>query len=254
MRSEPRYARTASCTSTHRDHSDCACVGALEVAPIAARSTTGFGAPSSAGCLQIGAIGWIATICVGTSAKGARDRLPVTGEPQLRHAKRTVPRIRIRAVRKHYTHSQILQFLYGYRATDAGLVLGPGALVISSLAPIRGATAPRDRLCPPRVADLSSSLSVPQCGITAPSLWRPITHTTLGESMSRAGIAFLLRARQRARLFAVEADRTIGLPVSQIFPELGGSFGIAFITTAAARRHQFHQTNLARPSARPRNS
>ena len=31
---------------------------------------------------------------------------------------------------------QILQSLYGYRATDAGLVLGPGALVITVLAPI----------------------------------------------------------------------------------------------------------------------
>ena len=31
---------------------------------------------------------------------------------------------------------QMLQSLYGYRAIDAGLVLGPGALVISLLAPI----------------------------------------------------------------------------------------------------------------------
>jgi len=31
---------------------------------------------------------------------------------------------------------QILQSLYGYRATDAGLVLGPGALVITLFAPI----------------------------------------------------------------------------------------------------------------------
>src|SRR6202011_4721053 len=31
---------------------------------------------------------------------------------------------------------QILQSLYGYRAIDAGLVLGPGALVITFLAPV----------------------------------------------------------------------------------------------------------------------
>ena len=31
---------------------------------------------------------------------------------------------------------QMLQSLYGYRAIDAGLVLGPGALVITVLAPI----------------------------------------------------------------------------------------------------------------------
>jgi DHA2 family multidrug resistance protein len=31
---------------------------------------------------------------------------------------------------------QLLQSLYGYRAIDAGLILGPGALVITCLAPI----------------------------------------------------------------------------------------------------------------------
>ena len=31
---------------------------------------------------------------------------------------------------------QILQSLYGYRAIDAGLVLGPGAFVITLLAPL----------------------------------------------------------------------------------------------------------------------
>ncbi len=35
---------------------------------------------------------------------------------------------------------QILQSLYGYRAIDAGLVLGPGAFVITLLAPVGGAT------------------------------------------------------------------------------------------------------------------
>jgi DHA2 family multidrug resistance protein len=44
---------------------------------------------------------------------------------------------------------QILQSLYGYRAIDAGLVLGPGALVITLLAPVgaqlvqRGIVHPR---------------------------------------------------------------------------------------------------------------
>src|SRR5260370_7989765 len=32
--------------------------------------------------------------------------------------------------------------------------------------------------------------------------------------------------------------------LTNLFRNWGGSFGIAFITTAAERRHQFHQTNL----------
>ena len=32
--------------------------------------------------------------------------------------------------------------------------------------------------------------------------------------------------------------------LTNLFRNWGGSFGIAFITTAAERRHQFHQSNL----------
>ena len=45
---------------------------------------------------------------------------------------------------------QMLQSLYGYRAIDAGLVLGPGALVITVLAPV-GAQLIQRRLVHPRV-------------------------------------------------------------------------------------------------------
>src|SRR6202045_752336 len=43
---------------------------------------------------------------------------------------------------------QILQSLYGYRATDAGLVLGPGALVITFFAPIAAQLIQRQILSP----------------------------------------------------------------------------------------------------------
>jgi hypothetical protein len=45
---------------------------------------------------------------------------------------------------------QILQSLYGYRATDAGLVLGPGALVITFFAPIAAQLIQR-QIVPARV-------------------------------------------------------------------------------------------------------
>ena len=74
---------------------------------------------------------------------------------------------------------QILQSLYGYRATDAGLVLGPGALVITFFAPIAAQLIQR-QIVPARVLLRSaSSLSALRCGTTAPSLSRPITHTML---------------------------------------------------------------------------
>ena len=45
---------------------------------------------------------------------------------------------------------QILQSLYGYRAIDAGLVLGPGAFVITLLAPV-GAQLVQRKVVHPRV-------------------------------------------------------------------------------------------------------
>src|SRR6202035_4797655 len=45
---------------------------------------------------------------------------------------------------------QILQSLYGYRATDAGLVLGPGAFVITMLAPV-GAQLVQRGIIHPRI-------------------------------------------------------------------------------------------------------
>src|SRR5580658_775927 len=53
---------------------------------------------------------------------------------------------------------QMLQSLYGYRAIDAGLVLGPGALVITLLAPVAAQLIQR-KLVAPRVL-VTISLSV----------------------------------------------------------------------------------------------
>ncbi len=45
---------------------------------------------------------------------------------------------------------QMLQSLYGYRALDAGLVLGPGAFVITALAPV-GAQLVQRRIIQARI-------------------------------------------------------------------------------------------------------
>jgi DHA2 family multidrug resistance protein len=54
---------------------------------------------------------------------------------------------------------QILQSLYGYRAIDAGLVLGPGALVITVLAPV-GAQLVQRKIIQPRILLLGAVLVV----------------------------------------------------------------------------------------------
>ena len=54
---------------------------------------------------------------------------------------------------------QLLQSLYGYRAIDAGLVLGPGALVITVLAPV-GAQLVQRKIVQPRILLLGALLVV----------------------------------------------------------------------------------------------
>ena len=74
---------------------------------------------------------------------------------------------------------QILQSLYGYRAIDAGLVLGPGALMITLLAPV-GARLVQKGIIHPRVLWASAWLAPPpRSGITAHSISPPTTAITL---------------------------------------------------------------------------
>jgi len=65
---------------------------------------------------------------VGNAAEGTRHRLPVASESQLRDRECPLLRVRIRLFGSTTLIPQILQSLYGYRATDAGLVLGRARL------------------------------------------------------------------------------------------------------------------------------
>ncbi len=141
---------------------------------------------------------------------------------------------------------QILQSLYGYRATDAGLVLGPGALVITLFAPITAQLIQR-QLAPPRILLAFSIMTV---GL---SMWYYSTftlatdysHYALARALQGLGYGFFfvpVNVLAYSQLRADQNNRASSL--TNLFRNWGGSFGIAFITTASERRQQFHQTNL----------
>ncbi len=141
---------------------------------------------------------------------------------------------------------QILQSLYGYRATDAGLVLGPGALVITLFAPIAAQLIQR-QIVPARVLLMFSIMTV------GASMWYYSTFTLATDyshyAMARAyqglgyGFFFVpVNVLAYSQLRPDQNNRASSL--TNLFRNWGGSFGIAFITTAAERRRQFHQTNL----------
>jgi DHA2 family multidrug resistance protein len=141
---------------------------------------------------------------------------------------------------------QILQSLYGYRATDAGLVLGPGALVITLFAPIAAQLIQR-QIVPARVLLMISITTV------GAAMWYYSTftlatdynHYALARAFQGLGYGFFfvpVNVLAYSQLRPDQNNRASSL--TNLFRNWGGSFGIAFITTAAERRRQFHQTNL----------
>jgi len=141
---------------------------------------------------------------------------------------------------------QILQSLYGYRAIDAGLVLGPGALVISMLAPVGAQLIQRKIIHPKTLVMFSVSL-------IGAALWHYSTftlatdyrHYVLARAFQGFGYGFFfvpISVIAYSQLRPDQNNRASSL--TNFFRNWGGSFGIALITTVAERRQQFHQTNL----------
>ena len=141
---------------------------------------------------------------------------------------------------------QILQSLYGYRAIDAGLVLGPGALVITFLAPV-GAQLVQRNVIKPRLLLFGAILVV---GISFLhyshfNLDTDYNHYVLARALQGLGYAFFfvpLSVIAYSQLRPEQNNKASSL--TNFFRNWGGSFGIAFATTVAERRQNFHQATV----------
>lgn len=150
---------------------------------------------------------------------------------------------------------QILQSLYGYRAIDAGLVLGPGAFVITLLAPV-GAQLVQRNIIHPRILIIISVLTVAASMFYYSSfnLQTNYNHFALARAFQGLGYAFFfvpLSVIAYSQLRPDQNNRASSL--TNLFRNWGGSFGIAFVTTVSERRQSFHQSvmgaNLTNSSA-----
>jgi DHA2 family multidrug resistance protein len=141
---------------------------------------------------------------------------------------------------------QLLQTLYGYRAIDAGLVLGPGAFVITLLAPV-GAQLVQRGLVQPRILLLGALLVV---GISFLhyshlNLDTDYNHYAWARALQGLGYAFFfvpLSMIAYSQLKPEQNNKASSL--TNFFRNWGGSFGIAFINTASERRLSFHQATV----------
>jgi MFS transporter, DHA2 family, multidrug resistance protein len=150
---------------------------------------------------------------------------------------------------------QMLQSLYGYRAIDAGLVLGPGAFVITLLAPV-GAQLVQRGIVHPRILLFGAVMVV---GISMIhyshfNLATDYNHYAWARALQGLGYAFFfvpLSVLAYSQLSPDQNNKASSL--TNFFRNWGGSFGIAFITTMSERRQNFHQSvvggNLAPSSS-----
>jgi DHA2 family multidrug resistance protein len=139
---------------------------------------------------------------------------------------------------------QMLQRLYGYSATDAGLVLGPGAFVIVMLAPV--------------VVRILPKLGVKKLlafgyFVFALAMWHYASftlatdyrHEAWARALQGLGIATLfVPVSQLAYSNLPKSKNNKASSLTNLFRNQGGSFGIAFVTTLLARRTQYHQSVL----------
>src|SRR5262250_2355793 len=139
---------------------------------------------------------------------------------------------------------QMLQSLYGYTATDAGLVLGPGAFVIVVMAPLIVRLVKRI----PVSWMIGLGFTVLGCAMWYFASFNLATNYGK-EAWARAvqgfGIAFLfVPTSQLAYSYLPKNKNNKASSLTNLFRNQGGSFGIAFVTTVLARRAQYHQSVL----------
>jgi DHA2 family multidrug resistance protein len=140
---------------------------------------------------------------------------------------------------------QMLQTLYGYSATDAGLVLGPGALVIVVLAPLIVKILPKTGV-QPLIALGYVTFGLAMWYYASFDLHTDYGHEALARVIQGLGIAPLfVPVSQLAYSFLPKHKNNKASSLTNLFRNQGGSVGIAFVTTVLARRTQYHQSVLA---------
>src|SRR6266581_3639405 len=139
---------------------------------------------------------------------------------------------------------EMLQTLFGYTATDAGLVLGPGAAVITLLTPVVVRLVPK--IGAARLLGFSFTLA--GLALWHYSSFTPQTdygHLMLARCLQGFGYAFMfVPVSQLAYSYLPKNKNNKGSSLTNLCRNWGGSFGIAFVTTMLERRTQYHQSVL----------
>ena len=141
---------------------------------------------------------------------------------------------------------QLLQTLYGYRAIDAGLVLGPGAFVITLLAPV-GAQLLQNGVIQPRKLLFCAVIVVGLSFLHYShfTLDTDYNHYVWARALQGFGYAFFFVPVSMIAYSQLKpGQNNKASSITNFFRNWGGSFGIAFINTMTERRLNFHQARV----------
>jgi DHA2 family multidrug resistance protein len=141
---------------------------------------------------------------------------------------------------------QMLQSLYGYRALDAGLILGPGALAITILAPISAQFLQRSIVSAKVMVFASISvIALSMFVYSSMNLDTNSDHYLWARVLQGIGYGlFLVPVNLIAYSQLRPEQNNKASSLTNLLRNWGGSFGIAFVSTETARRQSFHQSNL----------
>ncbi|BCS35047.1 EmrB/QacA family drug resistance transporter [Luteitalea sp. TBR-22] len=138
-----------------------------------------------------------------------------------------------------------VQTLLGYSATLSGLVMSPGGVVVLLSMPVVGALLSR---VSPRILTTCGLM----CGaagmvhLSGLDLQADTQAIVIGRMIQSLGMAFLFVPINTAAFIAVApADNNHASGLINLMRNIGGSSGIALITTFIARRSQEHHARLA---------
>jgi len=139
----------------------------------------------------------------------------------------------------------MLQGLYGYTATDAGLVLGPGAMVIVVLAPVIVKILPKVGV-KPLIFTGYVIFCIAMWSYSRIDLGTDYKHIALLRALQGLGIAAALCARQPARLFLfAEAQKQQSLQPHQSLSQSRRAASALLSSPPFSRaRTQYHQSVL----------
>ncbi len=137
-----------------------------------------------------------------------------------------------------------LQQLLGYTATLAGLVLSPGGILTLVFMPIAGSLVSRIQA---RYLIIAGLLIVAYSlfYMAGYNLQIGFWNAAMGRLIQGAGLAFLFVPINAVAFYFIPKERTgYATAIMNLVRNMGGSSGIAFVTTMLAREMQAHQSLL----------